>query len=101
MPVCVYVSITVGVHLCVFLIFNFYFIPKEILLCIYPIQACPSSGGQARSSGQPFLYSARGPTSVVVVTGQMTIFYTTIVYTRASVCVCVCVCVCARVPGGQ
>jgi len=56
-----------------FYLFRTLFIPKEILLCIYPIQACPSSGGQARSSRQP-LVQRRGPTLVVVITGQMTIF---------------------------
>jgi len=38
-----------------FYFFIVLFIPKEILLCIYLIQACPSSGRQARSSVQPLV----------------------------------------------
>jgi len=62
-------------------IFFYYFIilyssRRKFFSAFYPIQACPSSGGQARSSRQPLFCSARGPTFlVVVVPGQMTLFY--------------------------
>ena len=48
--------------------------PVKFSLCIYPIQALSFLRGAGQEQWAAFLYSARGPTSVVVDTGQMPIF---------------------------